>query len=212
LTATTSGAYPWTPATTSGPAAFGVDIAGNNADIGVINNDISGATTAGVRVGQGANGTTAVGVSNNTLTGNEVGLVTLTTGLTISLNDLSGNTTASLETGGALVAADLVDASANWWGAPAPADNPHVAGLINDVGNVDYTPWLGLGTDTDAVAIGFQADLSSAFVDDDSPQTGAVGRAGSRAGHAARSLPAAPTALKLRATAALRCPRSQPPL
>ena len=67
--------------------------------------------------------------------------------------------------------ATLIDASGNWWGISTPA------GVAAEVSaNVDYTPWLGIGTDTDPGTPGFQGDLSTLWVDDSSPQAGAMGR------------------------------------
>lgn len=43
-------------------------------------------------------------------------------------------------------------------------------------GSVDYTPWLDVGTDTEPSTPGFQGDFSVLWVDDDSPQIGAVER------------------------------------
>jgi hypothetical protein len=70
--------------------------------------------------------------------------------------------------------AEIINFSGNWWGTAA---NPEFAGKILGpaAANVDYTPWLELGTDTSGTA-GFQGDFSVANVDDDSPQAGAVGR------------------------------------
>ncbi len=63
-----------------------------------------------------------------------------------------------------------LDASCNWWSTNTAAG---VAGEVS--ADVDYTPWLDSGTDTDP-GPGFQGDLSVLNVDDDSPQTGATGR------------------------------------
>ena len=58
----------------------------------------------------------------------------------------------------------VINASGNWWGTTLPTE---VAGKVSSY--VDYTPWLGGGTDTNP---GFQGDFSELWVDDDSPQTG----------------------------------------
>lgn len=60
------------------------------------------------------------------------------------------------------------DASGNWWGDADPA----AVALLVDGGNIDYSPWLGMGTDTDLGTAGFQGDFSVLWADDDSPQTG----------------------------------------
>lgn len=68
-----------------------------------------------------------------------------------------------------------LNASGNWWGTAVPAE---VKTLANGGSLVDYTPWLNSGTDTiiTASGAGFQGDFSYLNVDDDSPQTGVVGR------------------------------------
>ncbi|MEZ4652721.1 MAG: FlgD immunoglobulin-like domain containing protein [Candidatus Eisenbacteria bacterium] len=43
-------------------------------------------------------------------------------------------------------------------------------------GDIDFTPWLDSGSDTDSGTAGFQGDFSVLHVDDDSLQTGASGR------------------------------------
>ena len=79
-------------------------------------------------------------------------------------NDLSGSTLGISNAG-----SNLLDASGNWWGTTTAADVAAAAGA-----NVDYTPWLGSGSDT-STAAGFQPSHSSLYVDDDSPQTGLTG-------------------------------------
>src|SRR5262249_20716833 len=81
-------------------------------------------------------------------------------------NDLSANTTSVSNSSAA-----TVDASGNWYGTNTPTG---VAGLVS--ANVDYTPWLHFGADTDGGMAGFQGDFSSLHVDDNSPQVGATGR------------------------------------
>jgi len=62
-------------------------------------------------------------------------------------------------------------------GAP-PGGQPDIAGPAS--ANIDYTPWLHVGTDTDVSTgfgtFGFQGDFSTLHVDDDSPQVGTTGR------------------------------------
>lgn len=75
---------------------------------------------------------------------------------------------------GLFYSADLsngVNASGNWLGDNTPS------GVATEVSsNVDYTPWLDVGTDTEPGIPGFQGDFSVLDVDDDSPQTGTTGR------------------------------------
>lgn len=66
-----------------------------------------------------------------------------------------------------------IDLSGNWWGDADPAD---VKAAVNGGVLADYTPWLASGTDTNGVAAGFRGDFSALWVDDDSPQSGTVGR------------------------------------
>ena len=63
----------------------------------------------------------------------------------------------------------ILDASANWYGTNTAIG---VAGEVS--ANVDYTPWLDVGTDSDA-GVGFGPDLSHLHVDDSSPQFGSKG-------------------------------------
>ena len=71
--------------------------------------------------------------------------------------------------------AGTLNASGNWWGSNDPAFI--AAHMTNTVGNnVDYTPWLNSGTDTDLITAGFQGDFSTLWVSEASPQTGAASR------------------------------------
>jgi len=63
------------------------------------------------------------------------------------------------------------DASGNWYGTAVPAE---VTALMD--ASVDYSPWLASGVDTDPGAPGFQGDLSTLWIEDDSPQAGATTR------------------------------------
>jgi filamentous hemagglutinin family protein len=64
-----------------------------------------------------------------------------------------------------------IDASGNWYGTNTEA------GVTGEVSaNVDYTPWLDSGTDTDLVTPGFQGDFSTLHVSAASPQSGVLGR------------------------------------
>jgi hypothetical protein len=69
-------------------------------------------------------------------------------------------------------ATGVADASGNWWGSNTAGS---VSAAANGGVDVDYTPWLDVGTDTSADP-GFQGDFSTLHVDDDSPQSGALGR------------------------------------
>ncbi|MGD8922249.1 MAG: right-handed parallel beta-helix repeat-containing protein, partial [Candidatus Zixiibacteriota bacterium] len=88
--------------------------------------------------------------------------------LTVSGCDLSGNASYGVVNDYAAV---TVNASGNWWGSSDPSV---VSGDI--AGEVDYTPWLASGSDSDPGSAGFQGDFSAVWVDDDSPQSGTTGR------------------------------------
>ena len=95
----------------------------------------------------------------------------------VSNNIIQGNTTGLLHhLPGAL------NLGSNWWGnatGPTLASHPSGTGdniLGTGATSVDFTPWLASGVDMDPGTFGFQGDFSTLWVDDDSPQIGAVGR------------------------------------
>ena len=65
----------------------------------------------------------------------------------------------------------VFDASANWWGSNDPTT---VAGMIS--GDVDFTPLLDSGTDTEPATPGFQPSLASLTVHTLGSQSGTTGR------------------------------------
>mgnify|MGYP006282694257 CR=1 FL=1 len=83
---------------------------------------------------------------------------------TVFENDLSGNTGLAINNPTGV----LIDGHGNWFGDSDPA---FVAGLVS--ANVDFSPWLAVGTDT-STDPGFQGDFATLWVDDDSPVSGAL--------------------------------------
>jgi parallel beta-helix repeat protein len=67
--------------------------------------------------------------------------------------------------------ATVINASGNWLGSSLATT---VAASVSPA-SVDYTPWLNSGSDSSG-APGFQSDFATVWVDDDSPQTGAIAR------------------------------------
>jgi hypothetical protein len=89
--------------------------------------------------------------------------------VTVLGNDLSGNSLFSLRSG---ASGAMVNASGNWWGT-----NTSAGVASKTTVNVDYTPWLDVGTDVGGnPANGFQGSFSTLDVDINSPQSGAVPR------------------------------------
>lgn len=106
-------------------------------------------------------------VTNNFLTGNSGNGIRVLSGTVGSIynNDLSGNAALGVEN----VTASVVNSSGNWWGSNTSG------GVVAEVSaNVDYTPWLDVGTDTGDP--GFWGDFDVLWVNDNSPQTGSTGR------------------------------------
>ena len=94
--------------------------------------------------------------------------VTRGTDIGIRFNAMESNGAGGLTMSGG--SGPVLDASANWWG-----DNVPSAVVTQVSTNVDYTPWLDVGTDTSTNA-GFQGDFSKLHVAAASPQAGATGR------------------------------------
>src|SRR5262249_18088595 len=93
----------------------------------------------------------------------------LATGATVivSNNDLSGNSGFGLASG----SGEVVNASSNWWGTNSEAGvNAKVTG------NVDRTPFLDLGTDTNLATPGFQGSFATLHVTAAGAQVGTTGR------------------------------------
>jgi nitrous oxidase accessory protein NosD len=146
----------------------------SNGVANLFQNTITGSGAAGVHVQSGmltAAGAVPNAVQENVIAGGAGDGIRIeaTAGAigAIFNNDLSGHTGLAINN----LTAGLVDASGNYYGTSDPA------GVGAEVSaNVDYTPWLNGGADTDAGTPGFQGDFSSLGVDDNSPQTGSTGR------------------------------------
>lgn len=143
------------------PGFWGIDIYRNADNVTIQNNTITGG---------------AVGVALELKEANSVGKTITIGGATGKANSFTGQTVLAVSTGPYDYSGVIyqwtpdVNASANWWGTSTPAD---VAAIVS--ANVDYTPWLAVGTDT-STDPGFQGDFSTLWVDDNCPQTGTTGR------------------------------------
>jgi len=150
----------------TGGAGDGVQVENADASVTVTNSDLSSNGGNGIEV---AGGTLTL-AQNNCIANNTMDGVTVHSGGLVGAvlnNDISGNATGFSNSTGV-----DANASGNWWGGNTPAT---VSAEVT--ANVDYTPWLAVGTDTSpGCANGFQGDFSTLHVDDDSPQTGAAGR------------------------------------
>jgi hypothetical protein len=110
-------------------------------------------------------------VSENFITNNGYGVRYYNGNTTIYQNSITGSTTLAVEHANFPTVSTIPNASANWYGINTPAG---VDALVS--ANVDYTPWFNVGTDTNVGTAGWQGDFSWFNADDDSPQTGVVGR------------------------------------
>ena len=110
---------------------------------------ISNSSTAGVQV-ENSSGAT---ILNTAITNDSIGILVGsgsgdTSTLTANLDSFSGDTSygvQNLQTGGSLTATN------DWWGSqtgPTISSNPGGTGSKILGGNVSYTPWIGLETDT----------------------------------------------------------------
>ncbi|MCI0681413.1 MAG: right-handed parallel beta-helix repeat-containing protein, partial [Gemmataceae bacterium] len=153
---------------TGGVRAISIGNAGGSAaNVALTGNTVQNTSSVGVRVNGAA--TTLSSFANNFIRNNAADGIQLLGGVITAAtnNDLSGNTGLAFNN----TSGTLRDASGNWWGSNVPAT---VAAEVS--ANVDFTPWLDSGTDTDLGTVGFQGDFSSLHVDDLSPQSGPSGR------------------------------------
>jgi hypothetical protein len=168
-------------------SATGTGAGGNITGATIQRNSITGvdaAGSAGVRLfGQ----VTGAQITNNDIRNVESALLgqvgsgadpaNVATGTTLTDNTFMSDTNGVNWEG-----TSALDASNNWWGnstGPTVGSNPlGTGGAVVGAGaaNVDYSPWLSTGTDTDSNPIGFTGDFSQLTVSAGSPQ--ASGTAG----------------------------------
>ncbi len=173
--------------------AFGIKVRGEATNVNITDNALDGGSVGGAGApmtsglylvsddaSMGSFGASSVLSFSNNLVNNFVYGVSvydangsvdggLPAGATVILsdNDFSGNSSGGVSNGGT---SETIDAPGNWWGSNAPATVAAQAGS-----NVDYTPWLDVGTNTSG-GTGFAGDFTTLWADDDSPQTGGIGR------------------------------------
>jgi hypothetical protein len=152
-------------------ARKGVNFWGNTTFITISNNDLSNSVLQGINIkGQD------ITISGNLIQNAGDAAVAIdyhvipTQRVTVSDNDLSGALNFGLWVNTTVT--ETVNASGNWWGSNGAAA---VRSEANNGAGADYTPWLHAGTNGSG-GPGFQGDFSALDVDDDSPQTGTVGR------------------------------------
>ena len=128
-----------------------IDLSGNSHDgVSLVRNRVQD-MDRGLYVGTDNGTTLRVSASNNELLNNEYGIYAYAgASLTAHDNAITDNATHNLYLTGS---GQTVDASRNWWGS----DNPTAVNdtIQVDNGSADFTPLIGLGTDT-SDAFGFQ--------------------------------------------------------
>lgn len=163
---------------------YALDIS-NGAQVDVLRNTITnnygvassdGSASAGILVSTYFGAGTSANLANNYINNNSNAVYvgfdgTDTSVVTAHNNDLSGNTNAV----GSSSLLSTADFSGNWWGT---TDDASIAASMVGAGadNVDFTPYLDSGVDTDAGTNGFQGDHSKLHVTALGAQTGATGR------------------------------------
>jgi VCBS repeat-containing protein len=148
----------------TGSMIFGVQVS-SGADADITTSEIvgSGTTAASVIVSGGH-----ADILDSRLTGSNRGLLVNATGTaSVHNSNLTGNTVRAIDN----ASANIVDASSNWFGT-----NSEAGVQAQTLGLVDFTPFLDVGTDTDAGARGFAGDLSHLHVTALGQQTGSTGR------------------------------------
>lgn len=155
--------------------AQGIQVSDASGDIQVFGNTIDDAGNGtqeadkgGIRL-YGTAVTNPIQVYENVVTHSFVGVSIRTgeniVGKNIRLygNSIDATNTTQVYNGGT----GTMNASGNWWGS-----NDATVFTTKMGGQVDYSPWLNVATDTDSAKPGFQGDFSYLNVDDDSPQSG----------------------------------------
>ncbi len=133
----------------------GVEVDGGSTSAGISNATIT-ANATGINL---LNGGELTNCSNNFITNNTTNgiYVDATAGAIgmISENDLSGNGVKAINN----ISVPTITATCNWWGT-AVTDN--IVAILS--GNINYYPWLLLGTDNSASTPGFQPVPNSCLV------------------------------------------------
>ena len=146
-----------------------IHIQSNNANLPtnvvIENNNIHDNSTRGIRVSKANNLT----IRNNTFDNNTGAHVEIRAGQSAAQVNVTGN---SFGTSGGFAVDNLgtgtLKADDNWWSTTsATAVQGRTSGLV------DFSTYLGLGTDTDLTTKGFQGDFSNLYVTSLGAQTGA---------------------------------------